>query len=72
MEPELRMGEVLLTQCLGGKCDVCGKKVEPGPAVQLTKWGIGIRHVECFPKSRRRHGIGNKIGRRLKRKKLPE
>jgi hypothetical protein len=51
----LRHGEEIVTVA-GGKCEVCKQKVEPGKAVQLSKYTIRIRHTHCLPKSDSREG----------------
>src|SRR5258708_6892082 len=48
---ELRPGEVLISQCAGGNCIVCKHRIEPGIAIQLSKWSNRIRHVDCVPKT---------------------
>lgn len=73
---ELRRGEFLLTECLGGKCCVCKERIEKGQAVQLSRYSSGIRHTTCMPKTDNRNGLvttkfGNKslkafMQRRLK------
>lgn len=47
---ELRPHEFLLKECAGGTCSVCKMKINPGNAVQLSRYTSRIRHVECEPK----------------------
>lgn len=51
---ELKPDEVLLSQCAGGICVVCKKRIEPGPAIQLNRFSNRIRHVECTPTKEKR------------------
>lgn len=51
---ELRSGEEIVHSA-GGRCVVCKQKIEPGRAVQLSKWTSNIRHLECMPKTDSRH-----------------
>jgi len=57
----LRNGEVLISKSAGGPCAVCKGRIQPGQAVQLSKWSARIRHVECLPKSDTREGQGGKL-----------
>jgi hypothetical protein len=61
---ELRPGECLL-QKTSGPCAVCKKKIEPGPAIQLSKNSSRIRHIECVPKSDSRSRGSPRGGRQI-------
>lgn len=59
MTTELRTGEELV-RCAGGECCVCKQRIQPGFAVQISRYSNYLRHPSCMPKSdgrKRKRGV---------------